>query len=152
MSCACLSLQPANPNRKYAYLTVSTTGGFSAPTVQIPSPLVPVTEEGVFLGQTSFVDVDDERFYHWQTEVELREIFKPKETPGSFSWSPLYFSERLRKLVVGVKWKAKVSTFPDFKFTEEAVEGIDFVDEQFEVPDTDARIQLRHPMLSQLND
>jgi hypothetical protein len=114
----------------------------------ISTPLVPVTEEGTLLGQISFVDID-EHFYHWQTKVELRQIFKPKEVPGVSLSSLLFYSERLRKLVVSVKWKAKISLSPEFEFTEETVEGMDFVDEQFEAPDGGARIQLRHPWILQ---
>lgn len=120
----------------------------------ISNPLLPVTEESVFIGQSSFIKKDDERFFYWQTEVELQQIFKPKEVPSA-SFSSLlfhdpFFGERLRKLVVGVKWKSKISFSPEFDFTKEAVEAIESLDEQFETPDADARIRLRHPALSQL--
>jgi hypothetical protein len=54
-------------------------------------------------------------------------------------------NERLRTLVVGVKWKAKISDSP-WDFTEESIEAIDFVEEKFDAPSWDDRVQLRHPL------
>jgi len=112
--------------------------------------LAAATEEFVFLDETAFLALDEERFYHWQTKVELRQIFKPKQN----TWSAVTFTtlagigvdERLRRLVVGVKWKAKISESPPWNFTEEIIEVIDLVEEQFGTPSWDDRVQLHHPL------
>lgn len=115
------------------------------------TPMAAVTEEFVFLDETAFLTLDEERFYHWQTKVELRQIFKSKQY---YTWSVTIHpalsgigaDERLRKLVVGVKWKAKIPALPPWDFTEETVEAIALVEEKFDTPNWDDCVQLRHPM------
>jgi hypothetical protein len=111
----------------------------------VAKPLKPITEEFPIIGGTTFVTLDNE-FYHWQTEVELRQIFGPEQGPGSM---PSIFrpGDRLRKLVANVKWKCKIS--PERNFTAETVKAMEFVSEKFETPVLVDYVQLRHPFFSQ---
>jgi hypothetical protein len=101
-----------------------------------PTALIAVTKEFVYIDETAFVTLDDEHFYHWQTKVELRQIFRPRE------FQP--FNEQIRKLVTSVKWKAKISDSPTSDFTEESIEGGIDIEVRFGTPDRDDRVQLRH--------
>jgi hypothetical protein len=117
----------------------------------VPKPLKPVTEEAQAIGETAFVPNVDSEFYHWSTRVELRQIFGPRGVPADVAASLLSFnSERLRRLVVNVKWKCRIS--PEINFTDEAIEGVELVSETFETPDGTARMELRHPFFSQAAD
>jgi hypothetical protein len=111
----------------------------------VRQPLKPVTEEFTFIGETTFVPFDNDGFYHWQTNVELRQIFEPKQVPGS-ALTYLLTGERLRKLVANVKWKCRIS--PQMNFTDETVDAVGFGSEKFERPGFTDYVQLRHPRYS----
>lgn len=110
----------------------------------VPQPLKPTSEETALIGETRFVTVDNE-FYHWRTEVELRQIFGPKQIAAT---TPTYLlaADRLRKLLANVKWKCKISS--ELNFTESTVDAIEFVSEKFETPGFTDYVQLRHPRFS----
>jgi hypothetical protein len=108
----------------------------------LPKPLLPVTEEFPSIGETTFVSAGDDGFFHWQTEVELRQIFGSKSAVGLY-----YFSgERLRKLVARVKWKCKISK--EREFTDAMVENVEFASENFETPGFRDYVELQHPVYS----
>ena len=94
----------------------------------VPKPWKPVTEEFPLIRETILLPVANDGFYHWQTEVQLRQLFEPKDAVQTY----LGTYDRLRKLVANVNWKCKIS--PETSFTEETVEGVAFVSENFEKP------------------
>jgi hypothetical protein len=114
----------------------------------VPQPLKPTSQEAPLIGETTFVTSDSE-FYHWRTEVELRQIFSPKQIATT---TPTYLpdTDRLRKLVASVKWKCKISS--DVKFTEATVDDVEFVSEKFKMPGFNDYIQLGHPRFSPPTD
>jgi hypothetical protein len=111
----------------------------------VSAPLMPTTEEFVTINDTGFVKRDNEHFYHWKTDVELRQVFKPKDLSASTTSVQFFDSQRLRKLLVSVKWRAKISISLTSDFTEERIEGIDLIEEKFGIPSWDDLVQLRHP-------
>jgi hypothetical protein len=112
----------------------------------VGQPLKPVTEEFASIGETIFVPFASDGFYHWQTNVELRQIFQPKQVPGS-ALTDLLTGDRLRKLIAHVKWKCRIS--PEMDFTDETIDRVEFGAEKFERPGYLDYTQLRHPFYSQ---
>jgi hypothetical protein len=108
----------------------------------VPKPFEPVAEEFQSIGETTFVSVDNDGFYRWQTKVELRQIFGP-EQPSSTATFYHNIGERLRKLVANVKWKCRIST--EKEFTDAMLDSVEFVSENFEIPGVGDYLQLRHP-------
>lgn len=114
----------------------------------VPTPLQPVTEEMPSIGETNFVTIDSDGFYHWRTEVQLRQIFGPKQVPSANASLLGFPNERLRTIVVSVKWKTKISFSPDLHFSDQTVDAIEFGSEKFGRPGWTDYFQLRHPRYS----
>lgn len=107
----------------------------------IPVRLFPLTEESVASRKTAFIKRDD--FYHWRTDVELQQIYGLNPIPSPIPSSTLRIddssfptafrlpNDRLRTVVVSVQWKAKVSSFPQLKFSDESIDSVEFASERF---------------------